>query len=240
MTKENVNFDKNLVAGDRVLFKVASAPAAMFGEVVSRFTWPKDVVEYYLRPDDQNGAKTLEESWEESDDEGEVVLLAVASSQEGEMIVGSSFRPVISLPPEPAPAAPPATSAMPPNPKKLYGAQKPDLSLIPPVGDLHMAMAFENGAGKYGAYNWRKDPVEAMTYIAAMKRHIDLFLDGQDYSSDANVHNLGHAMACCAILLDSQELGILIDNRPRPGASEAVQNRLKAQKAAALADKVSK
>jgi len=122
-----------------------------------------------------------------------------------------------------------------PNPKKAFGAQKPDLALIPPVANLHMAMAFENGAAKYNAFNWRVDPVEAMTYIAAAKRHLDLFLDGQDYSSDAVVHNLGHVMACCAIVIDSQEQGILIDNRPPPGRSEEVQQRLKAQKVAAAA-----
>jgi hypothetical protein len=124
----------------------------------------------------------------------------------------------------------PESATQNPNPKKAFGAQKPDLALIPPVALLHMAMAFENGAAKYGAFNWRKDPVEAMTYLAAQMRHAGLFLDGQDYSSDAMVHNLGHVMACCAILLDSQELGILIDNRPSPGKSEEVQQRLKKQK----------
>lgn len=120
-----------------------------------------------------------------------------------------------------------------PNPKKAFGETKPDLSLVPAVGTLHQAMAHEDGGKKYGPYNWRKDPVEVMTYIAAARRHLDLFLDGQDYTSDTNVHNLGAVMACCAIVLDSQELGILIDNRPLPGPSDAVQNRLRAQKIAA-------
>jgi hypothetical protein len=33
------------------------------------------------------------------------------------------------------------------------------------------------------------------------------------------VHHLGHAMACCAILLDARETGNLADNRPTPGAA---------------------
>lgn len=118
---------------------------------------------------------------------------------------------------------------MTPNPKKAFGAQKPDLSLIPPVAQLHMAMALEEGAKRYNSYNWRKSPVEAMTYIAAMQRHIGNYLDGENYTSDSCglTHNLGAVMASCAILLDALEIGNLIDNRPTPGASSRVQERLR-------------
>lgn len=125
--------------------------------------------------------------------------------------------------------------AAPVNPKAAYGATKPDLALIPPVAELHEAMAFEDGARKYGAYNWRTNPVEAMTYVAAMKRHLGLWLDGQEYTSDTNVHNLGAIRACCGILLDCIEAGTLIDNRPPKAPSDAVQLRLKAQKVAEAA-----
>lgn len=121
-------------------------------------------------------------------------------------------------------------SVNPPNPKQRFGAQKPDLSLVPPVGELHMAMALENGAGKYGAFNWRDTGVEARTYIAAAKRHLQNYLDGEDIAPDSGVHNLGHVMACCGILLDAASLGKLIDNRPAPGKSSEVQESLKAQK----------
>jgi hypothetical protein len=33
------------------------------------------------------------------------------------------------------------------------------------------------------------------------------------------VHHLGHAIACLAILLDAQEAGMLVDDRPILGAS---------------------
>lgn len=126
----------------------------------------------------------------------------------------------------------PVPPALPPNPKAAYGATKPDLSLIPPVADLHMAMALENGAGKYGPFNWRDKAVEARTYISAAKRHLDAWLDGQEFSNDTSppVHNLGHAMACMAIVLDCQEQGNLIDNRPIPGKAAEVQDRMKAAK----------
>jgi hypothetical protein len=113
-----------------------------------------------------------------------------------------------------------------------FGAQKPDLSLIPPVALHHCALAFENGAAKYGPFNWRENSVEARTYVAASLRHLCDWLDGAEHSSDTSppVHNLGHVMACCAILLDAQELGNLIDDRPLPGKSADVLERLKASK----------
>ncbi len=125
-----------------------------------------------------------------------------------------------------APAAPPV------NPKAAFGATKPSVGLIPPIALLHEAMAFEDGARKYGAYNWRENPVEAMTYINAMYRHLGLWLDGDEVTRDTNVHNLGAIRACCGILLDCIEAGTLIDNRPKPAPSDSVQNRLKAQKVA--------
>lgn len=118
----------------------------------------------------------------------------------------------------------------PANPKKVFGASKPDLSLIPPVALAHMAMAFEDGGYKYGPFNWREYPVEARTYIAAGMRHFADYLDGTDCASDSEVHNLGHVMACCAILLDATENGQLLDNRPLPGKSAEVLERLKDQK----------
>lgn len=119
---------------------------------------------------------------------------------------------------------------LPPNPKQAYGAQKPDLSLIPPVALAHAALAFENGAAKYGPFNWRERAVEARTYIAAAQRHLGDFLDRADRASDSDVHNLGHVIACCAILLDAIEQGNLIDNRPPAGKSAEVLERLKAWK----------
>lgn len=130
---------------------------------------------------------------------------------------------------EPVQCTPPKPTN--PNPKKAFGETKPNLALVPPSAHLHMAMAMELGAERYGAFNWRDSPVEAMTYIAASLRHIQNFLDGEDYCSDApHIHNLGAAMAGLGILLDSAENGDLIDNRPKPGKSSQIQERMRAQK----------
>jgi hypothetical protein len=103
------------------------------------------------------------------------------------------------------------------NPKDRIGATKPDLSLVPPAGVIHEALAMEDGARKYGPYNWREKKVKARVYIAACKRHLDSYLDGEEHAEDSGAHHLGHARACLGILLDAKETGNLIDDRPKPG-----------------------
>lgn len=105
------------------------------------------------------------------------------------------------------------------NPKDTIGANKPDLSLVPPSAIIHMSTAMQNGADKYGAYNWRTKKVQVMTYLAAADRHLKQFLDGEDYAADSGVHHLAHAAACYAIVLDAMETGNLVDNRPPAGAA---------------------
>jgi hypothetical protein len=106
------------------------------------------------------------------------------------------------------------------NPKTLMGAQKPDLSVIPPIALLHLATAMMNGAKKYGPFNWREKSISARPYLAALLRHAASCLDGEDYSADTveaelPVHHLGHVMACCAIYLDAESIGMLNDDRPK-------------------------
>ncbi len=101
------------------------------------------------------------------------------------------------------------------DPKKTMGDQKPQLQLIPPALNNEVAKALQNGIDKgYGPFNWRETPVEVMTYLGAMKRHIDDFLDGEDVASDSKVHHMGHIAANCAIILDAAKHGTLVDNRP--------------------------
>ena len=115
------------------------------------------------------------------------------------------------------------------NPKDRVGQSKIDLSLMPAAGSIHGAHAFMDGANKYGAYNWRDRAVRARVYISAAQRHLADFLDGEDVASDSGVHHLGHAIACCAIILDALETGNLIDDRPTAGAAAKILDRLNAQ-----------
>lgn len=100
------------------------------------------------------------------------------------------------------------------NPKKAQGMKKPPLHLVPASAIVEMSQAFADGANKYGPFNWRIDPVDTTTYVSAAQRHLALFFNGQDRTSDTDVHNLAAVMACCAILLDAAASGTLIDDRP--------------------------
>ena len=104
-----------------------------------------------------------------------------------------------------------------PNPKDLIGLTKVDLSLVPPASLIEQARAMENGAIKYGAYNWREHPVLARVYLSAAQRHLADWLDGEEIAEDSGVHHLGHALACIGIIVDAMHTGNLIDNRPLPG-----------------------
>lgn len=104
-----------------------------------------------------------------------------------------------------------------PNPKTAQGQRKYSLRHIPLPAKIELCRALEDGVAKYGAANWRISGVPASVYVDACQRHLDQWYDGsQETASDSNVHNLGHAMACLAILIDAQANGKLIDDRPTP------------------------
>ena len=112
-----------------------------------------------------------------------------------------------------------------PNPKDLIGVKKvPTLSVIPSTALVHMGRAMENGADKYGPFNWREHPVKSSIYVDAAMRHLMAWQDGEENAEDSGVHHLGHAMACFGILLDAQEAGNLIDERV-PGPAAALLER---------------
>ena len=116
------------------------------------------------------------------------------------------------------------------NPKDRAASAKIDISLFPPVALIHGAHAMMDGAEKYGPYNWREKRVKARVYLSAAIRHILDCLDGEDQAADSGVLHLGHAIACCAILIDAMETGTLIDDRPeKKGNASAVLDRLQKQ-----------
>jgi hypothetical protein len=108
----------------------------------------------------------------------------------------------------------PQSKATTPNPKDLVGATKVSITKFPPVALLHAAHALMDGAEKYGPFNWRDQPIQASIYVDACERHLLAWFDGEECASDSGVHHLGHAIGCIGILLDAQETGNLIDDRP--------------------------
>lgn len=105
------------------------------------------------------------------------------------------------------------------NPKTAIGVTKPSLSKVPPAAVLYTALAFMDGARKYGPFNWRTKKVTASIYIDAAKRHLDAWFDGEELADDSGLPHFAHALACIAILVDAKECGVLVDDRPPPGCT---------------------
>ena len=103
------------------------------------------------------------------------------------------------------------------NPKTIYGISKPGIKAVPATALYHLGQAMQNGADKYGLYNWREKTVSSSIYFDAAMRHWWLWWDGENVAQDSGVHHLAHAMACAAILLDATEIGNLNDDRGFPG-----------------------
>jgi hypothetical protein len=75
----------------------------------------------------------------------------------------------------------------------------------------------QEGRDKYGPYNWRSEPVGPMAYIAAAKRHLSQYQDGEEIDPKSGYPHLGHAIASIGIIIDALETGNLIDDRPPAG-----------------------
>jgi hypothetical protein len=114
------------------------------------------------------------------------------------------------------------------NPKDRLGIKKVRLSLVPEASIIYQALAMEDGANKYGPYNWREKKVKASIYIDAAKRHLAQWFDGEECASDSKKPHLAHALACLGIIVDALETGNLIDDRPPKGnASKLIEKYMK-------------
>ena len=105
------------------------------------------------------------------------------------------------------------------NPKDLIGSKKPSIGLVPATAIIGIATCMEDGAVKYGPYNWREKeyPVLYTTYINAAMRHILSYLDGEDCATDSGKEHIAHAMASLAILYDAIACDNAVDDRPIRG-----------------------
>ncbi len=77
------------------------------------------------------------------------------------------------------------------------------------------ARVHAHGADKYGERNWRIDEILASTYEGAIMRHFLAWAQGEDIDPDSGVSHLYHIRACCAVVLDAQSHGKLVDDRNR-------------------------
>lgn len=117
----------------------------------------------------------------------------------------------------------------PANPKDAAGRAKLPLHLWPATATAMGCIGLLEGMGKYGRLNWRATPVYASIYVAALKRHVEDWFEGQELALDSNNPHLANALACLAILVDAQAHGTLIDDRqftPTPGYQNLVASLL--------------
>lgn len=105
----------------------------------------------------------------------------------------------------------------PTNPKDRIGDTKPQMHLVPAALNIEVARVMADGARKYGPYNWREHPVRMTVYLSAIERHEAALKDGENLTRDSGVKHLAAIAASCAILLDAEATGNLIDDRPIHG-----------------------
>lgn len=102
----------------------------------------------------------------------------------------------------------------PTNPKDAIGCRKLPLELVPDTLRAYAALAFFEGASKYGRFNWRVAGVRASIYRAALERHLAKWWNGEDADPKTKVPHLASVIACAGIILDAEICGKLTDDRP--------------------------
>lgn len=102
----------------------------------------------------------------------------------------------------------------PTNPKDQLAIAKLPLHLVPSTLAAYAAMAFAEGATKYGAFNWRVAGVRASVYVSALERHLAKWKNGEEADARTGVPHLASALACLGIILDAKLCGKLTDDRP--------------------------
>lgn len=134
---------------------------------------------------------------------------------QGHVCKGTAFLPETTLSDEFSKTTKPVITTT--NPKDLMGDNKVSLDAVSPFATIEESLAMMDGEMKYGYRNWRDKDVRARVYINACKRHLDMWLEGQERASDSRVHHLGHARACLGIILDAQATEQLVDDRNKTG-----------------------
>lgn len=99
------------------------------------------------------------------------------------------------------------------NPKQGVGSQKLPLHLVSPLATSYMAVGLANGAGKYGAGNFKGTEVLLSIYLAATLRHLFAFMEGEEFDPVDGTPHLGAVMANMAIIVDARAVGTLVDDR---------------------------
>lgn len=101
----------------------------------------------------------------------------------------------------------------PSNPKDAIGSDKLPLHLWPTTATAMGCVGMMEGLSKYGRNSFREHGVRASVYVAACKRHLDAWFEGEDCAPDSGVPHLANALSCIAIIVDAGAAGKLNDDR---------------------------
>ena len=101
------------------------------------------------------------------------------------------------------------------DPKGEAGAAKPGLGNISVVAQYYEGAVMAAGADTYGAYNWCEHPMKASTYYEAILRHLNAWWLGENNDPKSGYPHMAHIRASGGIIIDQQEAGRIIDDRPK-------------------------
>lgn len=104
-------------------------------------------------------------------------------------------------------------TAKPSNPKDIVGSNKLPLSLFPATAIAEGSLGFLNGQCKYGRDNFLVIGIRASIYVDAALRHLLAWYAGREVDPEDGVPDLGAALACIAIIVDSRAAGTMVDDR---------------------------
>jgi len=100
------------------------------------------------------------------------------------------------------------------NPKDAFGSRKVPLHMIPKQVLAGIALGMLEGACKYGAFNYRAVGVRCSTYLAAARRHLDAFEEGQDIDPESGLHHIDKALSSLVVMRDAMLNDMCEDDRP--------------------------
>lgn len=112
------------------------------------------------------------------------------------------------------------------NPKDAIGTDKVPMHLWPTTATILGALAFLDGALKYGRSNFRAVGVRASIYYDAARRHLDAWFEGENADPDSGLPHLAHVLACVAIVVDAEAAGKLRDDRMVAGGWRPLMDAL--------------
>ena len=103
-----------------------------------------------------------------------------------------------------------------PNPKQAMGDKKIQLQIVPESASIAIANGLIEGAHKYGPWNWRDQPIQLMTYVGSLRRHMAAWIEGEEIDPKGNGKtHLEGAIASLAIIVDAISCNTAIDDRPQ-------------------------